>query len=178
MILERVSNGEGGGGGVGGQCVLLKPKIFIPIPTWEVFIGIITPMKQKFVAANRTKWTIRGSFSRYLSGRHYLLYSAPRKRLPGFLQTLHSVKEMNFVKAISQWSEEYVTKLWGAGWVGALKRGMQWFCYLCVLHPLLLRGRKKIWNPLAQWARQVNFRFHLSPLIFYLPKENKRQHHL
>ena len=34
--------------------------------------------------------------------RHYLLYSAPRKRLPGFLQTLHSVKEMHFVKAISQ----------------------------------------------------------------------------
>ena len=130
MILERVSNGEGGGG-VGGQCVLLKPKIFIPIPTWEVFIGIIRPTKQKFVAANRTKWTIRGSFSRYLSGRHYLLYSAPRKRLPGFLQTLHSVKEMNFVKAISQWSEEYVTKLWGGGVGGCTEER-----YAVILLPL------------------------------------------
>ena len=49
-----------GGGGVGGQltggqCVLLKPKIFIPIPTWKVFIGIIRPMKQTFIAVNRTK---------------------------------------------------------------------------------------------------------------------------
>ena len=47
--------GGGGGGGVGGQCVLLKPKIFIPISTWKVFIGIITPMTQKFIAVNRTK---------------------------------------------------------------------------------------------------------------------------
>lgn len=54
MILERVSNGRGGGG-VGGQCVLLKPKIFIPIPTGKVFIGIIRPMKQTFIAVNRTK---------------------------------------------------------------------------------------------------------------------------
>ena len=42
--------GGGGGGGEGGQCVLLKPKIFIPISTWKVFIGIITPMTQKFIA--------------------------------------------------------------------------------------------------------------------------------
>ena len=41
-------------------------------------------------------------FQDIYQGRHYLLYSAPRKRLPGFLQTLHSVKEMKFVKAISQ----------------------------------------------------------------------------
>lgn len=53
MILERVSNGKGGG--VGGQCVLLKPKIFIPIPTGKVFIGIIRSMKQTFIAVNRTK---------------------------------------------------------------------------------------------------------------------------
>ena len=50
----------GGGGGVGcqltrGQCVLLKPKIFIPISTWKVFIAIIRPMKQTFIAVNRTK---------------------------------------------------------------------------------------------------------------------------
>ena len=50
----------GGGGGVGdqltgGHCILLKPKIFTPIPTWKVFIGIITPMKQTFIAVNRTK---------------------------------------------------------------------------------------------------------------------------
>ena len=44
----------------------------------------------------------KGHFQDIYQGRHYLLYSAPRKRLPGFLQTLHSVKEMNFVKAISQ----------------------------------------------------------------------------
>ena len=58
MILERVRNvGQGGVGGqlTGGHCVLLKPKIFIPVPTWKVFIGIIRPTKQKFVAANRTK---------------------------------------------------------------------------------------------------------------------------
>ena len=53
VILERVSNGKGGG--VGGQCVLLKPKIFIPIPTGKVFIGIIRSMKQTFIAVNRTK---------------------------------------------------------------------------------------------------------------------------
>ena len=52
VILERVSNGRGG---VGGQCVLLKPKIFIPIPTGKVFIGIIRPMKQTFIVVNRTK---------------------------------------------------------------------------------------------------------------------------
>lgn len=44
-----------GGGGVGGQCVLLKIKIFIPIPTGKDFMGIIRPMKQKFIAVNRTK---------------------------------------------------------------------------------------------------------------------------
>ena len=51
VILERVSKRGGGGG----QCVLLKPKIFIPIPTGKLFIAIIRPTKQKFVAANRTK---------------------------------------------------------------------------------------------------------------------------
>lgn len=103
VILERVRNvGQGGVGGqlTGGHCVLLKPKIFIPVPTWKVFIGIIRPMKQTFIAVNRTK--LKDHCQDIYQGRHYLLYSAPRKRLPGFLQTLHSVKEMNFVKAISQ----------------------------------------------------------------------------
>lgn len=48
---------------------MLKPKIFIPIPTGKVFIGIIRPMKQTFIAVNRTKWPIMGSLSRYLSGK-------------------------------------------------------------------------------------------------------------
>ena len=95
--------GGGGRGGVGGQCVLLKPKIFIPISTWKVFIGIITPMTQKFIAVKLIEISdqLKGPCQDIYRG-HYLLYSAPRKRLPGFLQTLHSVKEMKFVKAISQ----------------------------------------------------------------------------
>lgn len=58
MILERVRNvGQGGVGGqlTGGHCVLLKPKIFIPVPTWKVLKGIIRPIKQTFIAVNRTK---------------------------------------------------------------------------------------------------------------------------
>ena len=85
----------GGGGGVGGQCVLLKTKIFIPIPTGKDFLGIITPMMQKLIAVKLIKLSdqLKGP-CQDIYQEHYLLYSAPRKRFPGFLQTLHSVKEM------------------------------------------------------------------------------------
>ena len=80
--------GGGGRGGVGGQCVLLKPKIY------HTYINL--------ESLRRNYCTNDAEIHCSKINRHYLLYSAPRKRLPGFLQTLHSVKEMNFVKAISQ----------------------------------------------------------------------------
>lgn len=50
-----MGQGKVGGQLTCGQCVLSKPKIFIPIPTGKVFIGIIRPTKQKFIAVNRAK---------------------------------------------------------------------------------------------------------------------------
>lgn len=149
----------GGGGGVRGQCVLLKPNIFIPIPTGKVFIAIIRRTKQKFVTANRTKWTIKRSFSRYLSGRHYLLYSAPRKRLPGFLQTLHSVKEMNFVKKISKQVHVLYNGTGNVGRMGLIDSWSFFFC-LCALLQVKFNFRLKVFYvPLKfHWKTWLKFK--------------------